>query len=382
MTDNTKVLVLMPGPVSPPTDQAYDRFFYLGQFLSGDILQPVWDFKDEAGKQRTVYKLPSFTYHFTKSYGLPSIVKFFWDIYFFIFKGFSLFLSGEQYAVVICYGLTRTGLAALVLKVLTGAKLIVEVPGIIQDQFILDEKSPGVVAKFKNLVTSFWAKILFRFADRVKILYPEQLGTLRPICDAKISSFPDFVAVSKLAKSEKDLNYLMFLGFPWYLKGVDLLLTAFGNLYQKFPGMSLKIVGYCPNREPFIKLIPQGCPVELIAGVPYQEALKLISDCSVLVLPSRTESMGRVLIEAMAMGKPVIGSSAGGIPAVIEDLKTGLIFESGNASELEKALLKMLENKPLREQLANNGYLTAHQKHSEEQYAKAYQEMIEEIIKN
>ena len=55
--------------------------------------------------------------------------------------------------------------------------------------------------------------------------------------------------------------------------------------------------------------------------------------CRVFVLPSRTEAMGRVLIEAMAMGKTCIASAVDGIPHYVRDEDTGLLFRSGDAAD-------------------------------------------------
>jgi glycosyltransferase involved in cell wall biosynthesis len=79
---------------------------------------------------------------------------------------------------------------------------------------------------------------------------------------------------------------------------------------------------------------------------------EVLNEMDVLVLPSRTgqywkEQFGRVLIEAMACGVPVIGSDSGGIPAVIGE--AGLIFPEADVAGLRDALLK-LRNDPLSRQ--------------------------------
>jgi len=70
----------------------------------------------------------------------------------------------------------------------------------------------------------------------------------------------------------------------------------------------------------------------------YDDLQKEFLACRCFVLPSREEGMGRVLLEAMASAKPVIGANVGGIPALIEDGKNGYLFESEDVDELAKKL--------------------------------------------
>jgi glycosyltransferase involved in cell wall biosynthesis len=83
-----------------------------------------------------------------------------------------------------------------------------------------------------------------------------------------------------------------------------------------------------------------------------------LNGLDVLVLPSRTQSnwkeqFGRVLVEAMACGVPVIGSTCGEIPNVIGD--AGLIFAEGDADALRACLLRLQRDPVLRRDLAQRG---------------------------
>jgi len=73
------------------------------------------------------------------------------------------------------------------------------------------------------------------------------------------------------------------------------------------------------------------------------------------VLPSRREGLGLAVIEGMASGVPTIGSRSGGIPEVIEDGDSGLLFESGSAVGLRGCLERLVSDRPLRERLARTG---------------------------
>ena len=75
------------------------------------------------------------------------------------------------------------------------------------------------------------------------------------------------------------------------------------------------------------------------------------ASANLLIHPSYKEGLGSVILEAMAAGLPVIASNTGGIPDIIENEKTGLLIEPGNAQELADAIERLANDQKLREQL-------------------------------
>ena len=150
------------------------------------------------------------------------------------------------------------------------------------------------------------------------------------IRNQNIHVFHEYVPVSDFSLSVENERYILLLGAPWHVKGVDLLLRAFDSLPDGYHGR-LRIVGWMSEADisGLKKLIPNNKHVTFEKPVFYEEALRLIGKCDFLVLPSRTEAMGRVLMEARAHGKAVIGSTADGIPNYITHNQTGLLFDSG-----------------------------------------------------
>lgn len=110
---------------------------------------------------------------------------------------------------------------------------------------------------------------------------------------------------------------------------------------------------------------------------PYQ----ILSALDLFVLPSREEGLGSVLIEAMTVKLPIVATNAGGITDIIEDEKNGLIVEKENAGELAKAQIRLIEDKNLREALAEEGYKRRINL-SSEKMAAATLKIYEETIKN
>jgi glycosyltransferase involved in cell wall biosynthesis len=81
--------------------------------------------------------------------------------------------------------------------------------------------------------------------------------------------------------------------------------------------------------------------------------------CGIFVLPSRTEAMGRVLLEAMACAKPRVGSDLEGIPTVIEDGVDGLLCKPGDVEDLAAKLHRLMGDADLRKSLGLAGRLRA-----------------------
>jgi glycosyltransferase involved in cell wall biosynthesis len=141
-------------------------------------------------------------------------------------------------------------------------------------------------------------------------------------------------------------------------KGVDVLLRAAAEL----PGVwRVYVLGAGPQRHSLEELAGElGLTDRIVfdAPIPSTQMPAYLAGLDALVLPSRTrpnwkEQFGRVLIEAMACGVPVIGSTCGEIPQVIGD--AGLIFPEDDVAALRDALLRLQRNDELRRDLAARG---------------------------
>ncbi len=86
-------------------------------------------------------------------------------------------------------------------------------------------------------------------------------------------------------------------------------------------------------------------------AVPRSDLPKFYAACDVFVLPSVYEAMGMVLVEAMAAGKPIIGSRVGGIPEIIEEGKNGLLFGLKSYEDLAEKILMLMENEKLKNKM-------------------------------
>jgi glycosyltransferase involved in cell wall biosynthesis len=132
------------------------------------------------------------------------------------------------------------------------------------------------------------------------------------------------------------------------MKGIDLLIEAYARLKSEHPEFKTKLllIGSGEMEHTLLQMARERCiasDIRQIPSIPHQEVPDYMHALDILVLPSRRKAMwaeqfGRVLVEAMASGKIVIGSSSGAIPEVIGD--GGFVFQENDSTALTATLLR------------------------------------------
>lgn len=139
-------------------------------------------------------------------------------------------------------------------------------------------------------------------------------------------------------------------------KGQAGLFRAFARLHQSRPDLRLRLVGDGPDRATLEALAAElniAEAVEFAGRLPERETLAEIAASDLLVLPSFMEGLPIVLMEAMALGVPVLTSSVAGIPELVEDGSTGLLFTPSNWDDLASRVEPLLADEALYRQLAD-----------------------------
>ena len=101
-----------------------------------------------------------------------------------------------------------------------------------------------------------------------------------------------------------------------------------------------------------------------------------MKNCYCLVVPSLSEGLPRVILEAQALSKPVIASRVGGIPEIIKDGENGFLVNPGDADDLAEKLRILLSDKKLAIEMGKRGREIIQEKFSNEEYIKNYLDMI------
>ena len=151
-----------------------------------------------------------------------------------------------------------------------------------------------------------------------------------------------------------------YVGWLIPIKGVTYLVSAMAKVAEGYPRSLLVLVGKGDDKgEKEMKLkeqVERAGLEDKVRFLGWRPDVDEIMGCfDVFVLPSLNEGMGRVLVEAMAAGLPIVASRVGGIPDLVKDGKNGLLVSPADATALAKAISALLEDKEKRKRMGEAG---------------------------
>ena len=238
--------------------------------------------------------------------------------------------------------------------------------------------SLSIPAKMKlSLLTTLIERITFKECDYAFILsrrageiliqkgYRKGMRVSPNGVDTQIFRKMDVSDLRRSLGIGKNEFVIGYVGRLMQMKGLDTLLKAFSIVHKDDAcavPIRLLIVGSGDYRDKMLSIASRLGISEkmiLVDAVPAADVPRYINCMDTLVLPSITtpgwvEFFGRVLVEAMVCNVPVIGSSSGEIPNVIDD--AGLVFQEGNAEELRDRLTLLIRDHDLRQSLTKKGF--------------------------
>lgn len=369
----TKILWLIPGFIYRPDlpNFAY-RFDALSDRCEGEI------YSCTSGDEFKEFKVGAFLFRGanipkkTSKHGVSLI--FIWHI----LRHAFIYNKKHKIDLIICYDPLFTGFVGALLKIVFNCKLVVEINTTDFREALRLFGGAGIGTKIKIAVGSIIRRFSLWSADGIKLLTEGQRKALGSrYKDKGIFCYHDFVPTEYFTKETTRMDkYIFFVGYPFYLKGIDTLVRAFEKITDQFPDFELRLIGHRLEVEGKHYLGTWHHRVKFDKGKHYDEIHQYFLNCYCFVLPSRTEGMGRVLIEAMASGKPVIGSNVGGIPDLIEDENNGFLFESGDVDDLAKKLARLLSDPQLAHKMGLNGKRLVEENFSSEKYVQQFHKMI------
>ena len=173
----------------------------------------------------------------------------------------------------------------------------------------------------------------------------------------------------------------LFVGVLERYKAVDVLAEAWRLAAPRVPEATLHLVGRGALRE-----VPQALARELPEQTRWTESLstpevaRALDEASVLVLPSRSEGLGRVVVEAFCRGRGVIGSRVGGIPDLVQDGVSGILVEPGNAHTLADALVSALADRERAGELGAAAHAAVQPwLATPQEYARRIRELVDQV---
>lgn len=164
------------------------------------------------------------------------------------------------------------------------------------------------------------------------------------------SGTPDFVSKEEFAKRigityDPKIKYVGLIGRHDYVKGHDVFIKAMKDVCRRFEDVRFIIAGDGAGRETLAELAKaEGVSDKLIFAGFVKDIYSFINFIDINTLTSRSESFPYVLMEGARMSKPTVCSAVGGIPDLIKDSKTGLLFKSEDSAELARKIIFLLEH--------------------------------------
>jgi glycosyltransferase involved in cell wall biosynthesis len=198
------------------------------------------------------------------------------------------------------------------------------------------------------------------------------------IPEKKLVHIPNFIKLQKFEPNYEPGDYILFVGRLSKEKGILTLLKAIKGL-----DIELKIVGEGPMREEYEKHVRNEKITNVIfEGYKSGEELKrLYKNSAFVIFPSEWyENAPMTILETSAYGKPIIGSNIGGIPEMIINEKTGLVFKPGDYNELREKIKNLLSNPSLIVQMGKDARKRAEEEYNAELHYKRLMEVYEKAV--
>lgn len=288
-----------------------------------------------------------------------------------------ILLRRQRVDMVIAYDPYASGLAGVILAKVLRTHLIIELNGDYQSQEPASKWPRGPIMRLS-------LRLCLRAAQAVRVLNDDQEAFVRARNPGKaVYRFPDFAATDYFAALPTyQGDYLLSVGYPFALKGVDVLIRAFRRVLLDHPAARLRIMGHCSEAQlrDYRAMAGEDPRIEFLKPGWVEDVGEQVRGCLALVNAARSEAMGRVHLEAMACRKPVVATRTNGGRDCVEDLRTGLLCEIGDVEDLTRCLRFILDHPDRAREMGERGFDRLGRMFSEEQHVFAFLRMVDEMI--
>ena len=231
-------------------------------------------------------------------------------------------LTKERYDIVHGFNIP----SAFAMKYAKGQKKVLSIHGVFSEQ--VEKLHSGAISSIASKTESRvmkWADALTTDSKFTQKIYQEKLG----FAFEHLPSAIDTEKLDKIPSAKKNDKQIIYLGRDSFEKGIDIL--------QKIePKINGKVV-YCVNKT-------------------WSDAMIELKKSSILVVPSRMESLPTSIKEAFYLNVPVIASDVGGIPELINDNKTGILIPSENSQKFLDAINFLQSDSKLAESITSSAH--------------------------
>ncbi|MFC1865766.1 glycosyltransferase family 4 protein [Chloroflexota bacterium] len=219
-----------------------------------------------------------------------------------------------------------------------------------------------------RLYRRFIIRPAFNNATARIALTQEMASKMNRLCPKEVNIIPNGVDRAKFeACSKNDARrrlgitegerIILCVANLWEVKGHEYLIKAMVEVVHGHPEACMFIAGDGPLRDKIQDMVQVeglGEKVVFSGFVPHDKIPEYMAAADIFVLPSLSEGMPLVLLEAMAAGLPIVATKVGGVPEIIKDGENGFLVEPSNSSELAKKIIFLLQNDDIRRLFSDN----------------------------
>ncbi len=261
----------------------------------------------------------------------------------------------------------------------------------------MDSGSRAIVTVHNFTPKSTWGKALkivncWLDGDKVtsqviavsKALLEEEVGNNSKACAQVIYNGVDIYKFDSTFKRYESIDQIK-IGVVARLapqKGLPYLIEALSIINASYPKVSLVIVGFGPEKDQLLRQIANrglDSKIEILEGV--SDVQPILQQIDIFVMPSLSEGLSIATIEAMASAKPIVASNVGGLKELIIHGETGILVPPGDARQLSKGIIQLIEDGNLAYQLGIKARQRALQFTREQMISKTHQVYLDIITK-
>jgi len=239
-----------------------------------------------------------------------------------IFGILKSFVNHEKYDAVHAWNIP----SAFVMKYINSNKKILSVHGMYSEQVeTIHSKSIGNLASKAEIEA-------FKISDKLTTDSKSVQKNYNKKMNANFIYLPAPLDVKKfkqISQLEKNKNQIVYIGRDSFEKGIDILKSIESKINGK--------VIYCTN-------------------LPWEQTMTILQSSTILIVPSRMESIPQVIKEAFYLKIPVIATNVGGISEIIENKKTGILIPPENPNQMIEEINNLLKNPSLIDELTENAF--------------------------
>jgi glycosyltransferase involved in cell wall biosynthesis len=231
------------------------------------------------------------------------------------------------------------------------------------------------------------ARYGLRRSDGVRTISAYTSGLVRAARVEPTAEFAAFMDLEPFLESDPvplpELPAALFVGVLERYKAVDVLAEAWRLAAPRVPQATLHLVGRGTLSEVATQLV-RDLPAQTrwTKSLSTPEVAAALDEAAVLVLPSRSEGLGRVVVEAFCRGRGVVGSRVGGIPDIVEDGVSGILVPPGDATALADSLVRVLSDRALADRLGEAAHVAVQPwLATPDEYAGRIRELVDEVTR-